>query len=131
MILRISLFLILIFTSGCFVFNNPTEPAPKIVVPEEISYNSGMKNSGIYATTVNTLGFLVSDNFIKRYNILVDYYTPYINLFDNKIMKDNYKPIKLTNWLYYIDNQHMSYFLYLNLLHKQEIYKIYGKAKEN
>lgn len=128
---RTILFFILFFTSGCFILNNPTEPAPKIIIPEESSYDSGIKNSGIYSTTVNELGFLVSDNFIKRYNILINYYTPYINLFDNKIMKDSYKPIKLTNWLYYIDNQHMSYFLYLNLINKQEIYKIYGKTKEN
>ena len=47
------------------------------------------------------------------------------------IVVDNYKPIKLTNWLYYIDNQHFSYFLYLNLIHKQNLHNLYGETKKD
>ena len=105
---------------GCL--NVPLEPNLKIIESNEISYDNGEKNSGIILGAEDKKGFIVTPNFVKRYNSLIDKYAEYINLSGEKIIYKNTGIIKLCEWMYYIDNQHMSYFLYLNTIHKQNIY---------
>lgn len=127
----ISLFILSLLLTGCW--SNPTEPAPAIIISDEISYDYGIKNSGVFCSSEDGKGFLVSRNFVKRYNLLVDKYSSFINIANTKeklIYKDA-GIIKLTNWLYYIDNQHFSYFLYLNLIHKQNLHNLYGETKKD
>lgn len=94
---------------GCI--NLPTEPNYKNIESSEITYDEGERTSGIIGLSEDGKGFLVTKHFIEnRYN-------NYIKLYGKSIGLD-LKPFagtkKLCDWLYYIDNQHMFYFLNLN-----------------
>ena len=123
------LFLVLILT-GCIY--NPTQPVPEIIIPSYYSYDNGLSNSGIYGVSEDGKGFLVSENLIKRYNLLIDKYAFIINIANSKdkLVYRNAGVVKLTDWLYFIDNQHFSYFLELNLFSKQQISNNYGEKKK-
>ena len=123
------LFLVFILT-GCIY--NPTQPVPEVIIPSYYSYDNGLSNYGIYGVSEDGKGFLVSENLIKRYNLLIDKYAFIINIADSKdkLFYRNAGVVKLTDWLYFIDNQHFSYFLELNLFNKQQISNNYGEKKK-
>ena len=78
----ICLFILSLVLTGCW--SNPIQPAPAIIVSDEISYDSGIKNSGVFCSSEDGKGFLVSRNFVKRYDLLVYKYSNFIKIANTK-----------------------------------------------
>lgn len=100
--------------NGCYSWFNPPI---KFVESEMPSYDNGELNSGIVDIDYDNQGYIVTKNFVNRYNNLVDLnrykYKYYTNLHKNDGIT------KLTSNLYFIDKQHFTYFLLLSDFKKQ------------
>lgn len=106
---------------GCS-FINSDDNAIDSIDSNYISYDKGDKNSGILDTSKDGNGFYVTENFVKRYNSLVDKYGYLIDESlnrRNKVLYENAGVSKIKYNEYFIDNQHMQYFLILNTIKKE------------
>ena len=113
------LFLIVCFSlCGCagFSFTNPT---PDIIHSEQISYDEyGNKTSGIISVSNDKTGFIVTENFINRFNSMIEKYG---KKFQPELKKNQgVAKIDKTNY-YFVTNQSMGYFLTLNDLRRMDV----------
>ena len=115
--------IVLAMVSGCSVIETPD-----IIIPDEISYDGGEKNSGVLYASEDGKGFIVTKNLIDRYNGLMT--IKYSKKINNEVvtteLKDLFTPplqendgvINIDGESYFIDNQFYSKFLLMNILNK-------------
>ena len=103
---------------GCagFSFTNPT---PDIIHSDQISYDEyGNKTSGIISVSDDKTGFIVTENFINRFNSMIEKYGKKFQ----PELKKNQGTYKIDKTKYYfITNQSMGYFLTLNDLRRMDV----------
>ncbi len=113
---------ILIFTSGCSMFTNPSIA---IIDSNTISYDeSGNLTSDILSESSDKKGFIVTKRFVERFNAMIEIYG---KDFTPKLVKDQgVSEVNKTEY-YFITNQSMNYFLLLNDMRRMDNY---NKQKE-
>ena len=115
---KIVIFLIcLLCLTGCWNYSF-TNPTPDIIHSDQISYDEyGNKTSGIISVSDDKTGFIVTENFINRFNSMIEKYG---KKFQPELKKNQgtYK-IDKTNY-YFMSNQSMGTFLTLNDLRRMD-----------
>lgn len=108
--------IICLLLSGCLSVTNPT---PDIINSNIISYDEyGNQTSGIISVSNDKSGFIVTEHFIDRYNMMI---VKYGNKFIPELKKDQgVNKIDNTKF-YFISNQSMGYFLTMNDMRRLDI----------
>lgn len=132
-------YLLLIFvTFYCISCVSWTNPTPDYINPEYASFDNGKQNSGILCITLQLSddilneisgdeldllqqyissygqGFIVSDNFVTRYNMLIKDNNKKTDKQTEKIVENFGVYCIIENKFYYITKQGVSQFLILN-----------------
>jgi hypothetical protein len=111
----LSSLLLLSVVVGCSTLSTqPTIIQPISAETETPSYDGAERNSGILSDAEG--GFIVTPHFRDRYNALI---RGYGNRFSHPLKKDD--GVNRRGDVYFIDNQHMVYFLTMNQWFKSGI----------
>lgn len=107
-LLAIYISCVALFLSGCYsIFNPPS----KFITPETASYDNSVQSSGIVDIDYDKQAYIVTKNFVDRYNELIKLNKTKYKHFTNLNKNDGIT--KISDNLYFIDKQHFSYFLLL------------------